>query len=119
MPIGETSTGFLWFILPAWETKPQYIHGRRGFDRLKACQFAHARKTTICANRQSRSYLVPAILSAILHAMHVAILLDQLFYSRAHNQRKVGVAFRFSCEELQETRLGNHGDVVKARFQCL
>src|ERR1700674_3403531 len=61
MPIRQHAPGILWLVRVGGDTEPEDIHGRRGLYRFKASHFADTRKSAIRANRQDRSYLVPAI----------------------------------------------------------
>src|SRR5260370_10689731 len=56
---------------------------------------------------------------SILDTMNVAILLDQLLRSRAHDQMKGGGVAGLLSEKLQEARLRDEGDIGIAGVQAL
>src|SRR5579875_3533049 len=120
VPLADTqfAVSSLWVSCLARQPKPEYVHGGRVLDWLETCQLAHARETSIGSYRQNRSQFVPAILGAILHAMNIAVLLDELFRARTHDQAEIGIAFCFLGNACQELSLGNKRNIRKACLQA-
>src|SRR5262249_20591625 len=102
----------------AGQSKPEDVHGRRSFYRLKTCELTQLREAAVGADGERCANFVPSIVGAkVSHAADDAAFLDQLFDVGVHDQTKSRIFGGLTRDELQKLRLRHQHDVREFGFE--
>ena len=108
------------FVVPAGQDDPHDVHGGGVWPGFESRQGAHTRRAPVRRHGQLRAQFVLTVVIVVADALDESgpiLLDDEIRHPRPHPHVEAGVGLRLVHDELEELRLGNHGDKREAGSQ--